>query len=215
MKLKEFKDYAADLRSYKKKELEYAVSEGIERKIGEFKEMTDMSCSLDVDNLQKRLKDAAMEKQLLEKILSSDDRLTVCLESMVRDSIIALLTFIADGPKMKPRFKMAGKWLEGMCFADAREYLSEFETVEDVRRDLFEQAGLEYISIDELAMSLDEAYENLDYEKYEKCKADYEKAGIDMVTGQYVRSKYSIYEIAVFNDKRLELLTSRRKGNSK
>lgn len=207
--------YADSLFESIKNSLEYEVREGFDKRLETVKRLYDIDFSLNKGDFQSRLANAKIEKELLEKLLDNELLLNVYLEFEVRKFIISLLKFIADGPNCSMRPDTAIKAFERMGFVDASDYLEKFDTVEDVRKDLFEQVGFEYFSYDELTTNLMDARINFDLDALEIVKANFEKAGIDEVTGNYSYFDYYTLDVAVMPEEKARLLVETGQGMNK
>lgn len=206
MRLKEYGSYAADIRAWTKRSLEESVLVGFDKKREQLEELSTINYSLSDLGLQERIDNLQIEKQLCEKVLNDEGLLGIYLDGVVKDGIIRLLTFIAAGPNEESCFDFATRAFEKMGFVDAEEYLEEFNSVEDVRKDLFEQSNLKYISNADLMEDLMKAREDFDLDMLAATKANFEKAGISEYTGRYEEKSYILCELAMMTEEQVRLL---------
>lgn len=215
MKFKEYGINAAVMRNCIKKNLEYEVTTGFDEREARVRKFYDIDDSLENSEFQTRLEIARKEKSCIEGLLRNEMLLNIYLDSEVRKNIIGFLKIIADGPNEESRVGIAIKAFKQMGFEDAEEYLSEFDSVEDVRKDLFEQAGLEYISYDTLCSDMEAAREAFDLDESALVKTKFEKAGIDVVAGNYSARDYFTYEVAMMPEEQAKLLAEVKAGRGK
>ncbi|MCI8460636.1 MAG: hypothetical protein HFE81_04495 [Bacilli bacterium] len=207
MKLKEFGLYTEAIKQCIKRNLEYEVKRGFDEKLIRIKKYYDVE-NFDDSEFQNRMLNASKEKTLVEKVLNDKNLLDIYLDSEVRKNICRLLRLSASGPEEELSTEKAIKAFKVVGFRDVDEYFLGIDSVENLRRDLYEQAGLEYIPYEKLKRDLEIAREDFDYDSFSIAKTNFIKAGIDYITGYYTAKEYFTCEVAVFTDEQVRLLSS-------
>lgn len=191
LKLYNFGLYSDVVRENSKKTLEYDVEKGLNNKILQFKsyygsfspeQLETIVDSYEIEEKYKILKSAS--SQLLE----DDKRLKVYLDSEIRERIMHILKLISSGPNdAKFDSDDAKQKLKRIGFSDADEYLEEFNTPEEIRKDLFSQADLTYISYANLKQMEEDGASDVDVSFL------YEQAGIK--DDEYVANNYLVENV--------------------
>lgn len=189
MKFNEYSNYLMEERKMRELYLLYAASsdsEGRKRYLGE----KSSYCLSDYYKNKREMTN--LEKTSLRSILNDQDKLSFCLDNYVRNIIIGLLRLIGTFPTLS----QAGNFFERVgMFDDTSLCLDEFSSLEDVRKYLFEEVGLEYVAATDLRAALNDAILRKDDLEIERAKANYIKAGIGYEDEEYTCFEYTIEEI--------------------
>lgn len=208
-KLKLFEEYSSQIRKSSKSILEYNVLEGYDRQITKLQKYSkdNLACRQEIEKL-------CSEKYNSLRLLENDQLLKFYLDGEVRKIIMQILIAISSRPNSHSKdLKKSIESLKKMDFIDAEEYLMEFSSVEDIRKDLFEKAGLEFKSFNELLVALFDAHAIGDIRAMKKVELLLEKNGI--VHNQYDSLGFSIEEILMMPWDSIMLFNNNSEGMKK
>ena len=207
-KLKLFEEYSSQIRKSSKSILEYNVLEGYDRQITKLEKYSKYNLAF------RQEIELCSEKNNSLKLLENDQLLKFYLDDEVRKIIMHILIAISSRPNSHSKdIKKSIESLKNMGFSDAEEYLMEFSSVEDIRKDLFEKAGLEFKSFNELLVALFDAHGIGDIRAMKKVELLLKKNGI--IHGQYGYLGFSIEEILMMPWNCIMLFINKSEGKKK
>lgn len=208
-KLKLFEEYSSQIRKSSKSILEYNVLEGYDRQITKLEKYGKYNLAF-----RQEIEKLYSQKNNSLKLLENDELLKFYLDDEVRKIIMKILIAISSRPNSHIKdIKKSIESLKNMGFSDAEEYLMEFSSVEDIRKDLFEKAGLEFKSFDELLVALFDAHGIGDIRAMKKVELLLEKNGI--VHNQYDSLGFNIEEILMMPWDSIMLFNNNSEGMKK
>lgn len=190
MTFESFNDYCKEIRNSSKNILKYRIDILYDKEMNKLKKYINFNITAH----EKYLK-IQYEKNIATKVLESDTLLNIYLDNEVRKVIMKILLAISISPKSHSRdYGFAISELNKMGFSDTREYLSEFLDVEDIRKDLFEKANLDFTHYDELNMKLLEAKTSNNTKELKDAELELYKNGI--MGSLYCSNSFGLNEIA-------------------
>lgn len=152
-------------------------------------------------------------KKTCEKVLNSKIMLDLYLNEAIKKIIIDILNGLYSTSEIFNSDFI--KTLKKTGFIDNEGFFEDYESIEDVRRYLFNQIGIEYISISELRNENIEAKAAQDDERLKINKLLYIQQGIDENFHTYSKKTFTISAIANMSIEDLELLTKKNTRKTK
>lgn len=211
-KLKEFDIYSKDIRDEAKEKLEYEFNTGIDKNLKQYEDCKNT----DRRKYNRMVLFSTSMKICRRKVLETPVMLEVYLDDVVRGQIIKILNLISRCPEGEIVCNdEVLNALNYVGFSDALEYLEEFDKVEDVRNDLFRQAGIEFISIHELQENMLEAETSQDKEKLKINELLCIKSGIDRNSWSYTDGQFILSTLVNLPNEYLEVLTCKNNNFTK
>lgn len=150
-------------------------------------------------------------KELSRKVIEDEFLLNIYLDNEVRKSIISILSIIEKSGLSDETIKE----LEKIGFNDTKEYLGEVVSLEEIHRDLFEKAGLDFVPYENLALEIEMKQYSLSKDELLNLKVMCEKEGIDYKKRKYNCRDITPCEIATMSLERLNLLATKNKISMK